>query len=300
MRLYPVWQFAHQGPYDSVYEALLAVRDLTSEQLAIGAEGLHRPELLTDLPRAVQRIEEAIRAGDRIVVFGDYDVDGITSTALLLDCLQVCGASCDFILPVRHTDGYGIKPPGLRRALEKGARLILTVDNGISAFEALELAQREGVDVVVIDHHRQVQELPPAHSIVNPNRLDCDYPFKGLAGVGLAFKVVQALTAAFLSGDERRTYLNRLLDLVALGTIADVAPILDENRVLVRHGLRVMRRTERAGLRQLKAVAGCGDGAVNATDVGFRLAFQVDETVTSPCRRLEAVFKQPPYLVVKR
>ena len=242
MRLYPVWQFAHEGPYQSVYDALLAVRHLTPQQLAVGPEALHRPELLTDLTRATTRLEESIRRGEKIVVFGDYDVDGISSTAVMLDFLDACGARCDYILPDRHNDGYGIKPAGLRRALEKGADLIVTVDNGISAFEALELAKAEGIDVIVIDHHTQTRDLPPAHSIVNPNRRDCDYPFKGLAGVGVSFKVVQALSEAFMDGGERRGYLNSLLDLVALGTVADVASVLDENRVLVRHG-----HCERAG-----------------------------------------------------
>lgn len=272
MRLYPVWQFAHEGPYQSVYGALLAVRQLTPEQLAVGSEALHRPELLTDLARAVTRVEDSIRSGGKIVVYGDYDVDGITSTAVLLDFLEACGARCDYVLPDRFNDGYGIKPAGLRRAMEKGADLIVTVDNGISAFEALELAQGEGIDVIVIDHHTQTQDLPPAHSIVNPNRRDCDYPFKGLAGVGVTFKVVQALSEAFMDGGERRAYLNGLLDLVALGTVADVAPVLDENRVLVRQGLKAMARTERVGLRSLKHKARCGEGPIDTTAIGFRLS----------------------------
>ena len=289
MRLYPVWQFAHEGPYQSVYDALLAVRHLTPQQLAAGPEALHRPELLTDLSRAATRLVEAIRRGEKIVVFGDYDVDGISSTAVLLDFLEACGARCDYILPDRHSDGYGIKPAGLRRALEKGADLIVTVDNGISAFEALELAKAEGIDVIVIDHHTQTRDLPPAHSIVNPNRRDCDYPFKGLAGVGVSFKVVQALSEAFMDGGERRGYLNSLLDLVALGTVADVASVLDENRVLVRHGLKAMTRTKRAGLRSLKQMARCDDGPIDTTAIGFRLGPRLNSAgrLASPDLALE-------------
>ena len=289
MRLYPVWQFAHEGPYTTVYEALLAVRHLTPQQLAVGPEALHRPELLTDRARAATRIEESIRRREMIVVFGDYDVDGISSTAVLLDFLETCGAPCDYILPDRHNDGYGIKPDGLRRALAKGAELIVTVDNGISAFEALELAKAEGVDVIVIDHHAQTRELPPAHSIVNPNRRDCDYPFKGLAGVGVTFKMVQALSEAFMDTAQRRVYLNGLLDLVALGTVADVAPVLDENRVLVRHGLKVMTRTARAGLRGLKQMARCDDGPIDTTAIGFRLGPRLNSAgrLASPDLALE-------------
>ena len=276
MRIYPIWEIVHDGPYQSLVDALLAGRSLSREDLAVGPDRLHPPHLLTDLEAGVERIERAVRQGQKIVVFGDYDVDGVTSTALLLDFLQQVDASCDYILPDRYRDGYGIKPAGLRRALDKGAELIVTVDNGIAAFEALELAKSEGIDVVVVDHHRQLGDLPPAHSIVNPNRRDCPYPFKGLAGVGLTFKVVQALSQAFMEGAARRRYLNQLLDLVALGTVADVAPVMGENRVLVQHGLKMLERTGRPGLRQLKSKAGYADKPLNTTAVGFYLGPRIN------------------------
>ena len=271
MRLFPVWQVAHEGAYDSLLDVLLATRHLQLTDLQVGPEALHRPELLVDLERGAERIERAIRRGETLVVYGDYDVDGVTSTALIRDFLERAGAQCHYLLPHRHADGYGLKPPGVERALKLGASLIITVDNGISAFDALKLAQQEGVDVVVIDHHRQNEALPPAHSIINPNRRDCDYPFKGLAGVGVTFKVVQLLSEAFLAADERRRYLNDLLDLVVLGTVADVVPLLDENRILVKHGLRAAERTRRPGLRELRTVARCDRTALDTQAIAFYL-----------------------------
>lgn len=271
MRIYPVWRFGHEGDYGSLLDVLLEGRGLSLAALDVGPEGLHAPELLTDLERGADRIERAVRRDETIVVYGDYDVDGVSSTALILDFLDKVGARSHYLLPDRHKDGYGLKPPGVARAVELGASLIITVDNGISAFEALELAREQGVDVVVIDHHRQNADLPPAHSIINPNRRDCDYPFKGLAGVGVTFKVVQRLSESLIDAGERRRYLNDLLDLVALGTVADVVPLLDENRVLVRYGLKAVERSARPGLQELRIVARCTKGPVDTTALAFFL-----------------------------
>ena len=284
MRLFPVWDVLYRGPYESVVDALVAGRSLDVGELDVGPESLHPPELLTDLERGVARLEQAVRCREHILVFGDYDVDGVVSTTLLMDFLQRVGAHCSCMLPNRHTDGYGIKPPSIARAAQMGARLIVTVDNGISANDAIALAANEGIDVIVVDHHQQHGELPPAHSVINPNRLDCGYPFKGLAGVGVAFKFVQAVSREFLDPRERRTYLNGLLDLVALGTVADVAPVLGENRVLIRRGLEILRRTPRPGLRQLKTVAGYQDQPLDTTAIGFHLGPRINVAgrLTSP------------------
>ena len=266
-----MWRLAHEGEYGALLDALLAGRGLRLADLDVGPEGLHPPELLTDLDRGAERIERALRQDETIVVYGDYDVDGVSSTALLLDFLERVGARVHALLPDRRTDGYGLKPPGLVKALGLGADLVVTVDNGISAFEALQLARDENLDVVVIDHHRQNEELPPAHSIINPNRRDCGYPFKGLAGVGVTFKVVQRLSESFLEAAERRRYLNDLLDLVALGTVADLVPLLDENRVLVRRGLKAVESSARPGLQELRMAARCPQGRVDSTAVAFYL-----------------------------
>ena len=276
MRLYPVWNIAHDDQYDGLVDALLVSRGLTRATLRVGPEVLHPPELLADMTVAVARLERAIKSGEKIVVYGDYDVDGVCSTVVIIDFLERVGANCDYLLPDRHKDGYGLKPPGVARAGEKGAQLIVTVDHGISAFEALELAAAQNIDVVVVDHHQQIEELPRAHAIVNPNRRDCEYPFKDLAGVGVTFKLVQALSGVFLAGDDRRRYLNDLLDLVALGTVADVMPVLGENRLFIQHGLKILQQTRRPGLRQLKEIAGYKDKPLKTTSLGFHLGPRIN------------------------
>ena len=276
MRAYPVWDILCEDTYDSLVESLLAVRSLTMDDLDASPDNLHPPELLKDLDLGVERLAEAIRGGEKIVVFGDYDADGVTSTALLLDFLNCAGASCDYLLPDRHADGYGMKPAGVERAMDMGSSVLVTVDNGIAASDAIEFARSQGIDVIVADHHRQLGALPPAHSIINPNRLDCPYPFKGLAGVGVTFKLVQALSRLFLSGQERTRYLNDLLDLVALGTVADMMPVLGENRVFIRRGIEVLERTRRPGLRQLKAISGCAGKPITTEAMGFRLGPRIN------------------------
>ena len=271
MQRYPIWYLRHTGDYDTLVDVILANRSLSSDDLSDSPDTLQDPFLMRDMDRAVARILKAIRNRERIVVFGDYDVDGVTSTAVLLDFLDRVGADATFLIPERFRDGYGMKPPGVRRALEKGARLIITADNGISSFEAVDEANRAGVDVVVVDHHHPQEKLPEALAMVNPNRADCAYPFKGLAAVGVAFKVVQALSPEFLPAEERRRYLNSLLDLVALGTVSDVAPMVGENRLLVRRGMQVLGQTERPGLLALKEVAGSADRPADTTAIGFFL-----------------------------
>ena len=277
MRRYPVWNVIRDDPYDSLIDDLLAGRNLTRAELQVGPESLYSPEQMQDMAAAVERLERAVRTREKIVVYGDYDVDGVCSTAVLMDFLERVGADCDCLLPDRHKDGYGLKPPGVERAIAKGARVIVTVDNGISAYDALALAEVRGVEVVVVDHHQQlVAELPRALAIINPNRRDCAYPFKDLAGVGVTFKLVQALSEAFLVGEERRRYLNELLDLVALGTVADLVPVLGENRLFIQRGLQILERTKRPGLRALKRVSNSRDQSLDAASLGFRLGPRIN------------------------
>ena len=276
MRRYPVWNVIRADPYDSLIDDLLAGRGLTRAELQVGPEALHPPEQMQDMAAAVARLESAVRTREKIVVYGDYDVDGVCSTAVLMDFLERVGADCDCLLPDRHKDGYGLKPPGVERAIAKGARVIVTVDNGISAYDALALAEARGVEVVVVDHHQQLAELPRALAIINPNRRDCAYPFKDLAGVGVTFKLVQALSTALLAGEERRRYLNELLDLVALGTVADVVPVLGENRLFIQRGLQILQHTKRLGLCALKKVASSRDQPLDAASLGFRLGPRIN------------------------
>jgi single-stranded-DNA-specific exonuclease len=214
---------------------------------------LHDPLLLADMDRAVARLLRAIHAGERILAHGDYDVDGICSAVLFTRVLRSLGADIEPFVPHRMTDGYDLGSAGVSAAADIGAGLILTGDCGTVAFDAVAQAAAAGIDVIVTDHHTPGLVLPPAAAVVNPGRADCAYPFKGLAGAGVAFKLCEALVAA-LGGD--RDALLWHLDLVALATIADLAPLRGENRIMAHFGLRVLRKTRNAGLRALMDGAG--------------------------------------------
>jgi single-stranded-DNA-specific exonuclease len=214
---------------------------------------LHDPLLLSGMHAAVARIAAAIDTGETILVHGDYDVDGMCSAALYSRVLKSLGGKVEAFVPHRMTDGYDLGHAGVRRAVECGAGLILTGDCGIVAHDAVGAARDAGIDVIITDHHTPGDVLPAAVAVVNPNRADCSYPDKGLAGAGVAFKLCEALVAA-LGGD--RDALLWHLDLVALATIADLAPLRGENRLLAHYGLRVLRDTRNVGLDALMRTAG--------------------------------------------
>jgi len=232
-----------------------------------GPETLHDPLLMKGMRGAAERIRLAKERGERIRIFGDYDADGVSATALASLALRELGAVFDHAVPHRTLEGYGLSVQAVEAAAAAGVRLILTVDNGIAAVEAVARAGELGIDVVVTDHHEPPPRLPEACAIVNPKQPGCPYPFKGLAGVGVAFKLAHAL-------------LGRLplewTELAALGTIADLMPLIDENRFLVRHGLGRMRRTDRPGLRALLAACGVDPEKLNADAVAFGLAPRIN------------------------
>jgi single-stranded-DNA-specific exonuclease len=235
---------------------------------------IHPPELLAGIGDAVARISRAIAARETILVHGDYDVDGICSTALFVRALRMMGARAVPFVPHRLTDGYDLSDAGVRAAAEAGATLILTADCGIVAHDAVARARAAGIDVVVTDHHTPGPTLPPAAAVVNPSRADCAYPYSGLAGVGVAFKVCCALARATGFPEER---LHAFLDLVAVATIADIAPLSGENRALVRWGLRNLPRTPNPGLRALLDATGLGARAeITAGQVGYVLAPRIN------------------------
>lgn len=205
---------------------------------------------------------------ERILVHGDYDVDGMSAAALLTRGLRELGARATPFVPHRIRDGYDLGEAGLVRAREAGASLLLTADCGITAEESVRAARAAGLDVIVTDHHRPPEVLPDAVAVVSPSRKDSEYPFRGLAGVGVALKLLQALHQA---RDRDPEALNRHLDLVALGTIADVVPLRDENRVLARAGLAALQRTRKPGLRALMESAGVSPNGLSASSVAFRL-----------------------------
>ena len=230
---------------------------------------LHDPGLLTGVDAAVARIHAAVAAGDAIVVHGDYDVDGITSTVILRKALELLGARVSHFIPERLRDGYGLQPASIDRLHAQGARLIISVDCGIRASDAAARARALGVDLVITDHHEPDHELPEAVAVINPKRPDCAYPDKHLAGVGVALKLVQALCMS--AGQPQ--WLQGFLKLAAIGTVADVVPLVGENRVIAALGLQCLSAgPNRVGLRALIDVAGYAGKTLDSTSVGFGLA----------------------------
>jgi single-stranded-DNA-specific exonuclease len=235
-----------------------------------GLGELHDPLLLAGIEPAVDRIRRAIQSGERILVHGDYDVDGICSAVLYTRVLRALGGDAEPFVPHRMTDGYDLGSTGVRHAAETGAGLILTGDCGTVAYDAVDEAAAAGIDVIITDHHTPGTVLPAAVAVLNPRRPDCAYPWKGLAGAGVAFKLCEALVSE-LGGD--RDSLLWHLDLVALATIADLAPLQGENRILAHFGLRVLRETRSVGLRALMASAGVStDQPLTAGQISHGLA----------------------------
>ncbi|MBU5593568.1 single-stranded-DNA-specific exonuclease RecJ [Amphibacillus sp. MSJ-3] len=221
---------------------------------------LYDPKQLDGLEKTKQRIDLAIEQGESILVFGDYDADGVTATTLLVETLHELGAMCDYYIPNRFTEGYGPNPQAFREAKRQGFDLIITVDTGIAAFESAKVAKELNMDLIITDHHEVQDKLPEAYAIIHP-KLSKDYPFKELAGVGVAFKI-----AHYLLG-----YLpKQFLDLVAIGTVADLVPLIDENRILVKFGLESLANSKRPGIVALKEVAAI-KGIVDEQDVGFAI-----------------------------
>ena len=227
-------------------------------------DDLHDPYLLHDMDKAVERIRRAIEDGEFILLYGDYDADGMTSASIVKESLEQLGAEVAVYLPNRFTDGYGPNASVYKYFIEQqGISLIVTVDNGVAGHEAIDLAQSMGVDVIVTDHHSMPEVLPDAYAIVHPEHPDADYPFKHLAGCGVAFKLACALL------EEVQV---ELLDLVAIGTIADMVSLTDENRIMVQYGLEVLRNTQRMGLQEMFNIAGIARNDVTEETVGFQLA----------------------------
>ena len=238
--------------------------DQLSRFLAPTLDALHDPYLLHDMDKAVNRIRRAIEQGEFILVYGDYDADGMTSASILKETFEQLGAECLVYLPNRFTDGYGPNASVYKYFIEQqGISLIVTVDNGVAGHEAIDLAQSMGVDVIVTDHHSMPEVLPDAYAIVHPEHPEADYPFKHLAGCGVAFKLACALL------EEVQV---ELLDLVAIGTIADMVSLTDENRIMVQYGLEVLRNTQRLGLQELFEIAGISSSDITEETVSFQLA----------------------------
>ncbi|MGB7723202.1 MAG: single-stranded-DNA-specific exonuclease RecJ [Bryobacteraceae bacterium] len=235
---------------------------------------LHDPLTMRDMPRAVARLREAIREGQKILIYGDYDVDGTTSVVLLTKAIELAGGASSYYVPNRLKDGYGMRPEVVEAAAAEGVRLIVSVDTGIRAAEVVRRANELAVDVIVTDHHLPETALPPALAVLNPNRPDCPYPEKNLCGAGVAFKLAQALLATPpWPAEKTRRVCESFLKLVAIATVADVVPLTGENRILVKHGLDGLGAVRNAGLRALLDVAGFpGNTVPTARQVAFQIA----------------------------
>ncbi|MCD6166364.1 single-stranded-DNA-specific exonuclease RecJ [candidate division KSB1 bacterium] len=234
---------------------------------------LHDPFLMMDMEKAVERLAVAIKQKQRIVIYGDYDVDGTTAISMLYLFLKQMGAPPRFYIPDRLRDGYGLSENGIREIFSWGTDLILTTDCGITGVKEVALANKLGMEVIISDHHEPGEKLPPALAVLNPKREDCSYPFKELAGVGVAFKLIQGLVDKFnLSKD----YLEQCLDLVALGSAADIVPLTGENRILVKLGLETLRCTEKLGLRALIKSSGLLGRSIGTGQVVFILAPRIN------------------------
>ena len=261
------------GLQSPVIRRIFAARGVTDEEsfrrfTSPALEHLHDPAAIHGMDYACNRIERAIRDREPILIYGDYDVDGITSIVLLRTVLRTLGADVDFVIPHRMTDGYGLKTSVLDRVTaERPAKLVITVDCGITSIEPVADAIERGIDVIVTDHHLPPGTLPAAAAVLNPRQPGCNYPFKDLAGVGVAFK----LCCALIGRSSKKISIASLIKIAAIGTIADVAPLTGENRTIVQLGLDGLQDPRNPGLRMLLRVLGLEGKPVRAMDVGFKI-----------------------------
>ena len=241
-------------------------------------EHLHDPLLLTSMQAAVARIQTAIQAKEKILIYGDYDVDGTVSVVILKKAIEMAGGEAGFHVPHRLKDGYGMRSDVIERAAAMGIALIISVDTGIRASEVVREARERGIDVIVTDHHLPDAELPPALAVLNPNRRDCRYPDKNLCGAGVAFKLVHALLATLgWPAEKLARVMKSFLKLVAIATVADVVPLVGENRVIVKHGLEGLNQSKNPGLRAILEFSGLLTGrSPSARQVAFQIAPRIN------------------------
>jgi single-stranded-DNA-specific exonuclease len=231
--------------------------------------GLHDPYLLTDMTIAVDRIELAAKRGQKVAVYGDYDIDGITASCVMLEALLACGIEARCYIPDRFEEGYGINQEALAGLKEDGIQLVISVDCGITSVNEARWARDNGIDLIITDHHSVPDDIPDALAVINPKRPGDNYPYADLAGVGVAFKVACALQIR--TGMPKVGHEKWWLDLVAMGTICDVVPLVGENRLLATYGLKVLRKSRRSGIEALAAICGLEMGRIEAHHLGYML-----------------------------
>ncbi len=239
---------------------------------------LHDPYLMKDMEKAAERIRQAQKSHEKITIYGDYDVDGITSIAILYKHLKEMNIEVDYYVPDRMQEGYGVNKDALDKIHKNGSSLIITVDTGITAIEESEYAKQIGLDVIVTDHHECKEQIPDVYAAVDPKRKDCPYPFKSLAGVGVVFKLIQAL-------DDKKSLpdlMEKYADLMCLGTVADISPLVDENRVIVTEGLKRFNTTKNVGLKALIDVSTNGK-AITTSTIGYIIAPRINASGRLGC-----------------
>ena len=278
----------------NVTAQLMANRGITdlksaSDFMGCSLASCHDPLLMKDMEKAVLRIRKAIQAKEKILIYGDYDVDGMTSVAMVYSALKGLGADAAYYIPNRLEEGYGLNTGAIKRAQRDGVSLIITVDCGITSFKEIEYARTAHIDVIITDHHEILEgRIPPAHAVINPLQQDCHYPFKHLAGVGIAYKLVKALY------DGTSFFAEDFLDLVSLGTVADIAPLLGENRILTKHGLGELNRRGRTGLKALMEVSGLSGKDISSGHIGFVLGPRINAMgrVGSPQKAIDLLLSE--------
>ena len=256
------------------YAMILAARGINSFKEAevfvnSSLENLFDPFLFRDMNKAIVRLKKAMKNGEKILVIGDYDVDGVCGTALFMRVVSNLGAKVNYYIPNRFKEGYGVSTEGVDLAAKSGTTLIITVDSGITAFEEANYAKNKGIDFIITDHHEPQSDIPDALAVLNPKVKSSTYPFRELAGVGVMFKLLQAL---YIDMDMNMDDLYEELDLVALGTAADVVPLIEENRILTKFGIERMKETANTGLAALIEVSGSRRGKINSNNIIHILA----------------------------
>jgi len=271
-------EYAHELNVPAIISRILLNRGIDSYEKAKlffkgTMEDTNDPFLLGDMEKAVERITTAIDQREKILIYGDYDVDGITSVSMLYLLLNELEANVSFYIPHRVDEGYGITKSGIDEAANNGVELIISVDCGITATEEVEYARQFNIDVIITDHHEQGPVLPDAYAILNPKCKDSNYPFKELAGVGVAYKLGQALIS-YLKID--KSLIEKYIDFVAIGSTADIVPLVDENRIFIKEGLKVLNSTEEPGFKALLKVSGMADKSIGTGQIVFVLAPRIN------------------------
>ena len=270
-------RLARELRVSEIIATLLANRGITEPETAHrflnpSIRDLHDPFKMADMREAVARVFQAIERKEKILIYGDYDVDGTTSTVILKKALSILGADVSYYIPERLKDGYGLRDDAMEMARDNGFSLVISVDTGIRAQQVVEHARSLGLDIIITDHHLPEAGLPRANAVLNPKRPDCQYPNKNLAGCGVAFKLAQALLAE--AGQER--LVESFIKIAAIGTIADIVPLVGENRIIAKYGLEGLRQPNNHGLRALLEVAGIAGKSVSCFDVGFRIGPRIN------------------------